>query len=290
MRRMTAAIGAAVAMACAPTAGALPWGAERGGNADGSIAAWSGPQGVTTYRGDRIVDPFSGDRPILMIDRSNFQRYRENLSAGQIAMLLRYPTYRIPVYPTRRIFDLPSWAKAAVEGEVGGISLVGDSGLQGLDQTTVPFPSPNNGLEAIWNHITRFRGATVRRNAYTVPVRANGAQVVGRNEELISFRRGLEDTSTNENVLVKYLNVAREPARFQGTIVLVHEYIDQVKNPRDAWIYNSGARRVLRVPTLAYDSPLEFSDAGATTDDFDMYNGAPDKYNWKLLGKREMFI
>ncbi|MEM9725870.1 MAG: DUF1329 domain-containing protein, partial [Pseudomonadota bacterium] len=120
--------------------------------------------------------------------------------------------------------------------------------------------------------------------------RANGAQVVGRNEELISFRRGLEDTSTNENVLVKYLNVAREPARFQGTIVLVHEYIDQVKNPRDAWIYNSGARRVLRVPTLAYDSPLEFSDAGATTDDFDMYNGAPDKYNWKLLGKREMFI
>jgi hypothetical protein len=27
-----------------------------------------------------------------------------------------------------------------------------------------------------------------------------------------------------------------------------------------------------------------------TTDNFDMFNGAPDRYNWELVGKKEMYI
>ena len=89
-------------------------------------------------------------------------------------MLRRYPSYSIPVFKTRRIFDLPDWGKAAIAREASGTSLVGDQGLKGLNESTVPFPKPTNGLEAIWNHIVRFRGATVFRASFTAPVQRGG--------------------------------------------------------------------------------------------------------------------
>ena len=32
------------------------------------------------------------------------------------------------------------------------------------------------------------------------------------------------------------------------------------------------------------------SDGLRTTDNFDMFSGAPDRYDWKLVGKKEMYI
>lgn len=290
--RLAIATAALCSFALGSTAEArtLPWGAERAGNRDGSIPAWTGPKGLNTLYDGRLRDPFPSDAPLFVITQSNYQKYERNLSQGQIAMLKRYPTYRIPVYKTRRIFDLPAWNKAAIAREAPNTSLIGDRGLQGLNLSTVPFPNPKNGLEAIWNHIVRFRGATVERSAFTAPVQRGGQSTMSFNEERIIFRRGLRNNRDNANVLFKYVNVAKAPARLQGRIVLVHEHIDQVRNPRNAWLYNTGSRRMRRAPNLAYDAPLEFSDAGATTDDFDMYNGAPNKFNWRLLGKREMFV
>jgi hypothetical protein len=57
-----------------------------------------------------------------------------------------------------------------------------------------------------------------------------------------------------------------------------------------AWLYNAGQRRVRRAPQVAYDGPGTASDGLRTSDNFDMYNGAPDRYDWKLVGKREMYI
>jgi len=70
----------------------------------------------------------------------------------------------------------------------------------------------------------------------------------------------------------------------------VHETIDQVAEPRRAWVYNSGQRRVRRAPNVAYDGPGAGSDGLRTADNFDMYNGAPDRYDWKLVGKKELYI
>jgi hypothetical protein len=66
--------------------------------------------------------------------------------------------------------------------------------------------------------------------------------------------------------------------------------MDQVKQPRQAWTYNSGQRRVRRAPNVAYDAPGTASDGLRTTDDFDMYNGAPDRYTWELKGKQELLV
>jgi hypothetical protein len=73
-------------------------------------------------------------------------------------------------------------------------------------------------------------------------------------------------------------------------MILAHDFIDQYKTPRAAWVYNSGTRRVLRAPEISYDSPRQGLDGLSTIDDYDGYNGSPDRYEWKLLGKREMFI
>ena len=80
------------------------------------------------------------------------------------------------------------------------------------------------------------------------------------------------------------------PTILAGQITLVHETMDQVKEPRRAWQYNAGQRRVRRAPQVAYDSPGTAADGLRTTDNYDLYNGAPDRYEWKLKGKKEMYI
>ena len=87
-----------------------------------------------------------------------------------------------------------------------------------------------------------------------------------------------------------YLNQIKSPARMAGGATLVHETLDQVAEPRQAWQYSSGQRRVRRAPNLAYDSPIDESDALRTADDTDMYNGSPNRYDWTLVGKKEVYI
>ena len=70
----------------------------------------------------------------------------------------------------------------------------------------------------------------------------------------------------------------------------MHETLDQVKKPRDAWLYNPGQRRVRRAPQVAYDNPGTAADNMRTSDQLDMFNGAPDQYDWKLVGKKEIFV
>lgn len=81
-----------------------------------------------------------------------------------------------------------------------------------------------------------------------------------------------------------------EPATLRGTTFLVHEPVDQVAEKRSAWIYNAGLRRVRRAPDLAYDNINDGSEGMLTTDQVDGYNGAPDRYDWKLLGRREFIV
>ena len=70
----------------------------------------------------------------------------------------------------------------------------------------------------------------------------------------------------------------------------MHEFVDTIQNPRAAWIYNAGARRVRRAPDLAYDNVADGTEGMRTTDQYFAYNGATDRYDWKLIGRKEMFV
>jgi len=229
------------------------------------------------------------DGTIKLDNAENYQEYEENLTPGQIAVLKRYPdTYRMPVYKTRRTAGYPQEVYDQVKSGAVDVELVaGGNGLENL-ASDFPFPIPESGIEIVWNHVMRYRGGSFKRTYAQIPVQANGAFSPVIFEDQLTYGRYLDDAPPNRLFYYKQRIVA--PARLEGDVLLVHENINQVKEPRAAWVYNAGQRRVRRAPDVAYDGPGTASDGLRTADDLDMYNGAPDKYDWKLVGKKELYI
>jgi len=274
-----------------------PLGAEKAGNKDGSIPAWEG--GITSapagYKpGDHHPDPFSGDKVLFTIDKSNLAKYKDTLSPGQLALFDLYPTYKMNVYQTRRTASYPQYVYDATKNIAGKAELV--QGGNGIINAAIgiPFPIPANGLEAIWNHTVRYRGVAATRNGgQAAPTATGDYTLIGFDEQIMfkySDKAATAEALQTENILFRFKQSVTTPARLAGTALLVHETMDQVKTPRQAWTYNTGQRRVRRAPNVAYDAPGTASDGLRTTDDFDMFNGSPDRYNWKLVGKKEMYI
>ncbi len=275
-----------------------PLGAEKAGNADGSIPAWDG--GITTapagYKvGDFHPDPYAGETPLYTITGANYKDYAKVLTPGQMKMFETYPdTYKMPVYPTHRSASVPQFIYDATKKYATTAELV--EGGNGVKNTAVgiPFPIPQNGLEAIWNHLLRFRGEGVERNGGQAAPTASGEYNVIGLDEILLVKYSAHDATPEklyeENMLMKFKQKIVSPARLAGTVLLVHETMDQVREPRQAWTYNTGQRRVRRAPNIAYDAPGTAADGLRTTDDFDMFNGAPDRYNWTLKGKQELLV
>lgn len=272
-----------------------PMGAEKAGNADGSIGPWQ-PLSKTAGSVDGkgfLADPYGTEQPLFTITAQNADQYKDKLSPGQMAMLKRYPdTYKLPVYKTHRGSTVPAEVFAAIKENATQATLVeGGNGLNNF-RTAVPFPIPQNGLEVIWNHITRYRGGSVSRQVIQATPQQNGSfNPVSFSDQFV-FRDRMKDYDPNNpgNILFYFKQEVTAPARLAGTVLLVHETLDQVKEPRKAWIYNAGQRRVRQAPQVSYDGPGTAADGLRTSDNLDMFNGAPDRYDWKLEGKKELYI
>jgi uncharacterized protein DUF1329 len=266
-------------------------GATKEGNADGSIPAWSGglttpPAGWKPEMG--YIDPFANEKPTLSITASNAAQYKDKLPAGLAALLQKYPNFTMPVYPTHRTAALPPAAVNAIKAEATKISM-NDGHVEGRESSTVPFPIPKSAEEAIQNHILRYVGGGFEREYAWFPVRANGdTYKVSFAERLVTG--GNLEPARGDNLHFAFSGRYTAPATLDGTVYLLHEPVDQVKEARSAWIYNSGLRRVRRAPDLAYDNVSDGVDAMRVTDQYLGYNGATDRYDWKLVGKKEMYV
>ncbi|WP_369988085.1 DUF1329 domain-containing protein [Pseudomonas xanthosomatis] len=272
-----------------------PMGAEKAGNADGSIGPWeplSKSAGSADAKGF-LSDPYGSEKPLFTITAQNAEQYKDKLSPGQMAMLKRYPeTYKLPVYKTHRGSTVPDDVFAAIKENATKTTLVeGGNGLNNF-RTAVPFPIPKDGLEVIWNHITRYRGGSVSRLVTQATPQPNGSYSLVYFSDKFVFRDKMKDYDPNNpgNVLFYFMQEVTAPSRLAGTVLLVHETLDQVKEPRKAWIYNAGQRRVRQAPQVSYDGPGTAADGLRTSDNLDMFNGAPDRYDWKLEGKKELYI
>lgn len=274
-----------------------PMGAEKAGNAAGTIPAWTGgmTQVPAGYKGSgqHHIDPFAGEKPLFTITKANLEQYKANLTAGQIALFNSYPeSFQIPVYTTHRSGSAPQWVYDNTFSNATSAKVL-DGGNGFADAYGgIPFPLPQSGVEAVWNHVVRYRGTYVTRRSAEAGVQRNGqySLVTSQDEALFRFYNPKSNYSELNNTLFYYMTFTTAPARLAGNGALVQEMLDQVKEPRQAWGYNPGQRRVRRAPTLAYDTPMEASDGLRTADDTDMYNGAPDRYDWTLVGKREIYI
>ena len=297
----TAAFAAGMATATAQSAADLgksltPLGAEKAGNAAGTIPAWEGgiTQSPAGYQsGDHHPDPFAADKPSATITSANAEQYADNLTEGHKALLARYAsTYKMPVYPTRRSASAPQDIYDATKANVGSAKLAdGGNGVTGAARG-VPFPLPKTGQEVIWNHLLRYRGlGGLRKVGQVAPTRSGNYTLVQLEEKFLwNYHQLGAATESVGNVMAYFEQKVTAPARLAGTILMVHETLDQVKESRRAWVYNTGQRRVRRAPQVAYDNPGTASDGMRTSDQLDMFNGAIDRYDWQLIGKKELYV
>ena len=299
------ALGAPVAMAKVSEAEAAklgaeltPQGAVKAGNADGSIPAWDG--GITTAvagysQGMHHPDPFPTDKILFTITNANKAQYKDFLNPGQVKLFELYPeTYKMNVYETRRTASLPQYVYDATKANATRAELIAQgNGISGAT-IGVPFPIPANGLEVIWNHVLRFRGVDLETNRSQASPTADGSYTLVETAEELRFEYSRPEITLDKlketNTLFFFKQVVTQPARLAGTALLVKETMDQEALPRQAWTYNTGQRRVRKAPNIAFDTPGTVADGLRTTDDFDMFNGSPVRYNWELVGKKEMYI
>ncbi len=272
-----------------------PLGAERAGNPDGSIPAWTGgttssPTGYVP--GQLHPNPFSADKEILAISQENVEAHQAFLSVGQKALFATLPTFRMNVYPSRRSAAFPQHVYDATKANAERARLSADGYTISGARTGIPFPVPKQGIEVIWNHLLRYRGEKFSRRVSQAAVTAGGRYNLVRSEEKFYFpySAAAGETEQNSNALLFLRQHFIAPARLAGTHVLVHETINKLSDPRQSWLYNPGERRIRRAPFIQYDTPAGTSDGLRVFDQFDMYNGLPDRYDWELLGKRELYV
>ena len=284
----------------APGQGGLtPIGAEQAGNNAGTIPPWKG--GLTappaSYReGKHETSPFPDDKPLFQINAANAAQYSANLSPGQRALLERYPdSWHMNVYQSRRTASFPDFVYDAIAGnsETARVLMEDRGGVEGA-RVSSPFPRPQTGVEAVWNHNLRFRGLRVDRVEGYAPVTRSGRYTLILARQDWAFPYAVPHitpfTRRYPNVLLAVKSKVIAPSLLSGDGTLVFETINQTGDPRKAWRYPRALRRVLRSPFFGYELPSANSDGLRTVDDFGLYNGSPDRYEWTLIGKQELYI
>ncbi|MGD9021182.1 MAG: DUF1329 domain-containing protein, partial [Lysobacterales bacterium] len=273
-----------------------PMGSERAGNAEGTIPEWTGgitepPAGYSP--GDHHPNPWPDDQPLFRITGENYTDYADKLSPGQIGLFEKYgDTYYMDVYQTRRSTSFPEhiYEMTAENGKTATLADNGEGVVNAAEG--FPFPFPENAYELMWNHKLKFKDiGGVRYNNQVAPTADGKYTVTVIREELLGlyYKRGVTIEEI-DNILLYFFQEVESPARMAGNILLVHETLNQIELPRQAWIYNPGQRRVRRAPNVAYDNPGTGSDGLRTNDMTDMFNGAMDRFDWTVVGKKEMYV
>jgi hypothetical protein len=272
-----------------------PLGGERAANAAGTIPAWDGglAQPPANYQpGMHHPDPYGAEVPLYRVNSQNLAQYQTQLPAGLKALLENNSDYFLRVFPSHRSAAAPQRIYDATRFNALNAELIsGGNGVAGV-AAGIPFPLPKNGQEAIWNHIMRYRGDQLHFVTNQAAVLSNGAYNLLKLDRDIYFLYGREGVSPKDldNTLFYYKYKVVAPAKLSGSALVVQETLDQVLAIRKAWRFNRGERRVRRLPMLAYDTLQPDSNGMATADVVDAYNGAPDRYDWQLVGKQEMLV
>ena len=270
-------------------------GAERAASASG-IPAYSG-KWVGTWPGQTKPfgyepGPYKDEKPSFTITNENQAKYADKMTEGQKALMKKYPkSYRMNVYPSHRDFGFAPWAcdtakKNAVTSEVldGGLGVSGVSGA-------IPFPFPASGLEAIWNAINPHRATTESVTFDIADVYANGSIAWGRAKFMTNNpgndpnKRGSFTDKINAYFYQSFLL----PERDKGFTAVGIQPNNFVKDGTASWQYSPGIRRVRQAPEVGFDYPVPPAGLRTVDDDYG-FNGSPERYTWKLVGKKEIYV
>ena len=270
-----------------------PMGAEKAGTESG-VAAWSGQSIdgsalLQGYDGGALPNPYTSDKVLYTITASNAGEYDSVLSVGQKALLATYPdSYKLNVYQSRRSCTYPDFVYKAAKRNAQVGKVVDDGNGISESIMAAPFPIPSSAVEIVWNHTLRYRGERVARDFnFAAPTASGDFTLTDTRDEIIFAYSDAQNARAEDldNISIWFVAYTSAPARRAGNVVLVHETLNMAKEGRKAWTYSPGTRRVRRAPNIAYDNPVTNGDGLATSDQYDGYNGAPDRYNWTVSGK-----
>jgi hypothetical protein len=269
-------------------------GAEKAGNAAGTIPPYTG--GLTTLpagykRGDPVrPDPYASEKPLFSIDAKNMAQHADKLTEGTKGLMKKYPSYRIDVYPSHRTAAYPklvtdNTAKCALTAKTpaDGRALTGC-------HAGFPFPMPQNGYEAMWNHLVRYEGDAFNFNYKAVYVDSTGRPTLATAGNNTTDFPYWYSNKADEPTLYRVKALYTEPARRAGEAVLLHDPIDYANSGRRAWSYLPGQRRVRLSPSVAFDTPNPSTGGASTYDDSFVFLGSMERFNFKLVGKKEVYI
>ena len=272
-----------------------PLGAEKAGNKDGAIPAWTG--GYTTpipgdKAGGRRGDPFASEKPVLTITAKNMDQYAAKLTDGVKAMLKKYPdTYKLEVYKTARTAAAPQWVydntfKNATQAK----TLKGGDAVEGA-YGGIPFPLPKTGAEVMWNGLLYWRGASWNFHVNQYLITASGGHVLsteGVAEQQSPYY--LKDVNPakwgGEYWMIRLVNTG--PPIRAGEAVVGRENVDPDKTL--SWVYLTGQRRVRKLPNACCDTPTPATAGVMSFDELEVWTGRLDRFDWKIVGKQEMYI
>ena len=274
-----------------------PIGAEKAGNADGTIPAWTGaeptiPAGATDWV---RPDPYAGEKPRLVITGKNADQYKDKLNAVTYALLKRFPTWRVDVYPTHRPVVYPAKIyENTLKNATGAKSVGGGVGMENV-LPGYPFPIPKTGNEVMWNHIMRYSGQATfcKYDAFNVDsagVATLSATGLSYQEYPIFIPSNMDKVLKGSDPIWYIKQEYIAPARRAGESLMVIDHLNPMEQPRKAWQYLPGQRRVKLAPDICCDTPNPATAGAATYDDAFVFNGAQDRFDFKLIGKREMII
>lgn len=271
------------------------WGAEKAGNKEGTIPEYTGgvtkpPAGWSKDRPGVRPDPYGDDKPLYRIDAKNMDQYADKLTPGVMEMMKKYPTFFIDVYPTRRTVAYPQHVLDNTVKNTTRCATVGDTGLDltkgcGLG---IPFPIPKNGLEVVWNHDARHIGGAYKVKYTGNYVKPDGEAVVTQ-QSIMQIENPWYDTrkeSPDQVFLVRAEYFG--PARIAGQSTMYYDMA--ADGERKSWSYQPATRRVRLAPDLAADTPIGITGGAIVYDEGTMFSGKKDRYDFKLVGKKEVFI
>lgn len=274
-----------------------PFGAEKAGNADGSIPAWDG--GYTKVDpsfkpGGKRGDPFAADKVLFTITAKNMDKYADKLSDGTKEMLKRFPdSFHLDIYPTHRSAAAPQWVYDNTLKNATNAKLV-DSSAGPIPQGAyggIPFPVPHNGDEAMWNHLLNWRGTSIALDFRHYLMTADGNQVMTTDGLAIQempyyYKEGSADTFDGDYWLFRLLNVG--PPLRAGEQIMGRTNLNGDKS--QAHVYLTGQRRVRKLPNACCDTPTPATAGVMSFDELSVYQGRLDRFNWKLVGKKELYL
>jgi hypothetical protein len=272
-----------------------PVGAEKGPNQDGTIPEWKPTTKRGSLKGEYSADPsIDAEKPLFTITKANVAQYQDKLTQGHKLLLNRFPdTYKMNVYPSHRFVAWPDEIYKATAENATNCDLVGTDYPVGC-KLGFPYPIPKSGAEPIWNHKLKWRGEEVTRYNNQMIVQSTGQFQLTKITEDVEFsyasiKKPVPLTKDTREYL-RYFSKTVAPPRMAGTLILVHERSGVGNDGRNAWIYLTGLRRIKRAPDVCCDNPYEGTDGHQFYDQVDMFNGVLERYTWKLVGKKEMYI